>query len=221
MLVPGMPLREFALRMQSGCKLPPLIYPEEFYYMQSPLWPEILQDVDLTGPPFNCILQPDESDPEEGMAVRQVARMWLSPQGAVSPLHYDGHTSFLTQIRGRKRLLLFPPSDLDRLQPYPSWHILRRRCRLDPAKPDLKRFPYFHQQLTAMEAILEPGDTLFFPPRWAHYTESLDLSVSITYRFGPRRLATARLVQALSCLKLRKSGANPMHTMGCGKLLAA
>ncbi len=61
MLVPGMPLHEFALRMQSGCKLPPLVYPEEFYYMQSPLWPEILQDVDLTGPPFNCILQPGNS----------------------------------------------------------------------------------------------------------------------------------------------------------------
>ncbi len=125
--------------------------------------------------------------------MRQVARMWLSPSGAVSPLHYDGHTSFLTQvklsmwtplpigigfnrtivattaklnmphtckgctwwhgneaafwvqIRGRKRLLLYPPSALSKLQPYPSWHILRRRCRLDPAKPDLERFPDFHQ----------------------------------------------------------------------------
>ena len=76
-------------------------------------------------------------------------------------------------------------------------------------------------QLTAMEAILEPGDTLFFPPRWAHYTESLDLSVSITYRFGPRRPATARLVQVLSRLKLRNSGAHQMRTLRCGKWLAA
>ena len=30
---------------------------------------------------------------------RQVARMWLAPEGAVSPLHFDGHTSFLTQVR--------------------------------------------------------------------------------------------------------------------------
>lgn len=49
------------------------------------------------------------------------------------------------QIRGRKRLLLWPPSALHQLQPYPSWHILRRRCRFDPAKPDLKRFPNFDQ----------------------------------------------------------------------------
>ncbi|EIE24680.1 Clavaminate synthase-like protein [Coccomyxa subellipsoidea C-169] len=215
MLVPGMPLHEFAQRMQAGCTLLPLIYPgSEFYYLQSPLWPEILPDVDLNGPPFNCVTQPDPSDPEEGMAVRQVARMWLSPSGAVSPLHYDGHTSFLTQIRGRKRLLLYPPSALSKLQPYPSWHILRRRCRLDPAKPDLKRFPDFHQ-IEAVETVLEPGDTLFFPPRWAHYTESLDLSISLTYRFGPRRPATARLVNGLRQCKV---SAKNMAGIRCGRI---
>ena len=55
MLVPNMPLREFAARMQPqpDSKLPPLVYPTgESYYMQSPLWPGILQDVDLAGPPF-------------------------------------------------------------------------------------------------------------------------------------------------------------------------
>ena len=35
----------------------------------------------------------------EGMVGRQVARMWLSPRGAVSPLHYDSHVSILTQVR--------------------------------------------------------------------------------------------------------------------------
>ena len=28
----------------------------------------------------------------------QVARLWLSCQGSVSPLHYDAATSFLTQV---------------------------------------------------------------------------------------------------------------------------
>ena len=34
----------------------------------------------------------------EGLEERQVARMWLSPRGAVSPLHYDSHMSILTQV---------------------------------------------------------------------------------------------------------------------------
>jgi len=36
----------------------------------------------------------------EGLIERQVARMWLSPKGAVSPLHYDDNMSILTQVSG-------------------------------------------------------------------------------------------------------------------------
>ena len=35
----------------------------------------------------------------DGLVERQVARMWLSPKGAVSPLHYDSNMSILTQVR--------------------------------------------------------------------------------------------------------------------------
>jgi hypothetical protein len=69
MLVPHMPLHEFAQRLQRGCRLPPLFYREqEYYYMQSPLWPEILPDVDLKGPPFSCITSPGqfELSPKRG-----------------------------------------------------------------------------------------------------------------------------------------------------------
>jgi hypothetical protein len=121
--VPNMPLREFAARMSPGCALPPLVYAAgaERYYLQTPLWPAILPDVDLCGPPFSSLMQPGDcflmSGPRDmcfahacrhsaawavgagsaGLEERQVARMWLSPEGAVSPLHYDSHTSFLTQ----------------------------------------------------------------------------------------------------------------------------
>ena len=83
---------------------------------------------------------------------------------------------------GRKRLLFFPPQDLGSLYPYPHWHILRRRLRFDPAAPCYKHYPRA-QGLEAVEAILEPGDILMFPPLWAHYTESLDWSMSMTWRF--------------------------------------
>jgi hypothetical protein len=33
-----------------------------------------------------------------------------------------------------------------------------------------------------MEALLGPGDAVFFPAGWAHHTESLDESVSVTCR---------------------------------------
>ena len=45
----------------------------------------------------------------------------------------------------------------------------------------------------AWEAVLAPGDVLVFPPRWAHYTESLGprVSSSVTRRFASPPLAAA------------------------------
>ena len=53
------------------------------------------------------------------------------------------------------------------------------------------------KQVVALEALLEPGDSLIFPAKWAHHTESLDNSISVTYRLGPVRPATARLAGVL------------------------
>lgn len=82
-------------------------------------------------------------------------------------------------------MLFYPPSELRSLKCYPNWHLLRRRARFNPADPQPPRFP----RASAFEptvAVLEPGDVLFFPPFWAHYTESRDLSISMTYRFRHR-----------------------------------
>jgi len=90
------------------------------------------------------------------------------------------------QVRGRKRVLLWEPDALGDLRLYPSWHMLRRRARVCPARgADLAANPRF-AAARVLEAALEPGDVLCFPPRWAHYTESLTLSASVTYRFRPK-----------------------------------
>jgi hypothetical protein len=49
------------------------------------------------------------------------------------------------------------------------------------SRPDLAKFPLFGR-VSALEVVLRPGDVLFFPQRWAHCTESRDLSVSVTFR---------------------------------------
>lgn len=78
-----------------------------------------------------------------GPTSSQVPRLWVSPRGAVSPLHFDASSSFLIQLQGRKRMLFWPPSDLPGLYPYHNLHLLRRRARVDPINPDFKRFPRF------------------------------------------------------------------------------
>ena len=62
MLAPAMTLRELGDRMDLGCRLPSLVYPgQEHYYMQSPLWQGIMQDIDMHGPPFSCLTHPGHS----------------------------------------------------------------------------------------------------------------------------------------------------------------
>ena len=115
----------------------------------------------------------------------QARRLWLALAGSVSPLHFDASWSTLTQIgEGRRRMLLYQPYALRSVGLYPNWHPLRRRGR------------HFPESACAWEAVVEPGDVLIFPPRWAHYTESLGdrVSIAVTQRFtrprDDRRLDT-------------------------------
>lgn len=127
-----------------------------------------------------------------GLRVSQQPRMWVSPCGAISPLHYDRSASCLTQVRGRKSMVFVPPGDLHRTYPYPDTHMLARRSRVNVHAPDNARFPEFARISGSVEAVLGPGDLVFFGPMWAHYTESLTMSVSVTCRYDVAMQAAAR-----------------------------
>ncbi|EFN58944.1 hypothetical protein CHLNCDRAFT_140939 [Chlorella variabilis] len=182
----------------------------EFYYFQAKLPASFLADTDLASPPFALPQGPATAGrpvpgpappstgsaeppppPGAGLRMTQAARVWVSPQGAVSPTHYDLSHSFLTQVKGRKRMLFWSPDQLACLYCYPDSHLLRRRSRLNmhaplAAQPGDSSFP-LAVRARAVQAVLEPGDVVFFPSRWAHYTESLDFSMSVTCRFGGGR----------------------------------
>jgi len=89
-----MSLAEFAANVQSNSD-----YTQAGlrFYLQAPLDAALLADIDLSGDPFRLI-----GDAGAGTADRtfsQAPRMWMSPAGSVSPLHYDLSPSFLTQVR--------------------------------------------------------------------------------------------------------------------------
>lgn len=85
MLVPAMSLQELRDRMDEHCRLPPLVYPRgEYYYMQSPLWPAIMQDVDMTGPPFSCLEMPGASSCQTSAALP-------SDQDTCDPMEHSEH----------------------------------------------------------------------------------------------------------------------------------
>ncbi|RSL61585.1 tRNA wybutosine-synthesizing protein 4 [Fusarium duplospermum] len=96
------------------------------------------------------------------------ANMWL---------HYDVMANVYTQIRGSKRMILFPPTDVRHLAfaPGASSSSLDVFSALD--RPQLAlTHPY--------EAMLNPGDVLFLPAMWFHTaTPTADLSVAVNVFF--------------------------------------
>jgi len=81
------------------------------------------------------------------------------------------------QIQGSKRLILFPPPDVEYLSfaPGASSSSIDVFSKLD--SPALSRTHPF-------EAILSPGDVLFIPPLWLHTaTPTSDISVAVNIFF--------------------------------------
>jgi histone arginine demethylase JMJD6 len=104
-------------------------------------------------------------------------RIFIGPKGAVTPLHEDiwRTHAWLSQLVGRKRWIFFPPEQR---------HLLYDH-QVDPARPDLKRFPLY-SQAQPLECTLAPGETVFVPGGWAHWVVSLDATISLTSNYmGP------------------------------------
>lgn len=112
-------------------------------------FPEIADDFKIPAP-LNQITEPSmfHSSP---FRISSNLNMWL---------HYDVMANFLFQVRGSKKLILFPPSDICRLDFPPG----ATSSRLDVA-PDGSNIP---NGTTPVLATLNPGDALFIPPLWSH-----------------------------------------------------
>lgn len=98
----------------------------------------------------------------------------------------------LCQVRGERRLILFPPDDVQ------SLHI--------PAGASSSTIDIFHRTgldaaasipgTSPQEAILRPGEILFIPPLWCHTacsaTSEVSVAVNVFFRNLARGYATGR-----------------------------
>jgi hypothetical protein len=111
-------------------------------------------------------------------------RIWIGNRIRVAP-HYDLKENVACNVAGRRRFTLFPPSQLANMYPGPFEHTPAGTpvSMVDPAKPDLKRYPRFAEAWNeASQATLEPGDALYIPYMWWHGVESLEpVSILVNY----------------------------------------
>ncbi|KAH7021098.1 uncharacterized protein B0I36DRAFT_333779 [Microdochium trichocladiopsis] len=101
--------------------------------------------------------------------------------GANMWLHYDVMANVYCQIRGSKRLVLFPPSDVSRLSfaPGASSSSLNVFEHLDEedfsslSSSSAAAAAALLSQTHPHEAILKPGDVLFLPALWPHTAQPI------------------------------------------------
>jgi hypothetical protein len=102
----------------------------------------------------------------------QSCSLWAGRSGGCTPLHNDALGNFFTQLRGRKRVLLFAPSMWACIYPYPSSHPKDTYAMADVEAPDLSRFPAL-RRASGLEANLAEGDLLWLPAYWWHHVHQL------------------------------------------------
>lgn len=101
---------------------------------------------------------------------------WLSAaNGSKTNLHFDTAQNFLAQIRGRKRVMLYPPGKYNNF--YPAF---KRISQVDPYKSTVTEYPLFPFH-SGIECVLNPGEMLYIPIHWWHHVESEESGVSVSF----------------------------------------
>jgi hypothetical protein len=175
---------------------------DEWYYLQAELTGELLEDMDFSAEAFSLLfsalgsrrnmfaaashpssMQKQVENGSAGIRLAQKPRLWLSPRGAVSPMHYDQSVSHLIHVFGEKRMVFYAPQDVDDLSMFPHGHMLARRSEVNVHEPNVDGF----SGLRGREVVLRGGDVILFGPLWSHYTESLTCCASVTCRVAQDR----------------------------------
>lgn len=111
--------------------------------------------------------------------IKKLPFVFFGGKGALTRIHQDMDMSnvFLTELKGRKRVVLFDPYYSNLLYRYP----FGVHSSVDPDNPDYERFPGLNN-VKGYECIIESRDTLFMPSGYWHHVEYLEGSFGVAVR---------------------------------------
>lgn len=140
--------------------------------LRQPGWTLLVQGVDLHDARIRELRDQFRFVPDARLD--DVMISYASDGGGVGP-HFDSYDVFLLQVHGTRR-----------------WRIGRQKdLRLQPNMP-LKILAHFEPEL---EFVLEPGDMLYLPPRYAH--DGIAMGECMTYSIGFRSPSADELAQEI------------------------
>jgi len=135
-------------------------------------WTLLVQGVDLHDQRAHELLQRFAFVPQARLDDLMIS--WASDGGGVGP-HFDSYDVFLLQAEGKRR-----------------WRIGRQKELVLRDDVPLKILANFEPE---EEHVLEPGDMLYLPPRWAH--DGVAVGECQTYSIGFRAPSQGELAREL------------------------
>ena len=135
-------------------------------------WTLLVQGVDLHNDAVHQLMQQFRFVPEARLDDLMIS--YATDGGGVGP-HFDSYDVFLLQAHGRRRWRIGRQKDLTLKEGIP----LKVLAEFEPEE----------------EFVLEPGDMLYLPPRYAH--DGIAEGECMTYSIGFRAPARAELAQEL------------------------
>ncbi|ASC71027.1 hypothetical protein XM38_019760 [Halomicronema hongdechloris C2206] len=96
--------------------------------------------------------------------------VYIGPKDSSIGLHIDSYDlpAWVALTSGRKKIIFFSPDQGDFLY----------GGEVNAFSPNLNQFPlYAHAK--PIEAVLEPGEVIYIPPRWWHQVKNLEDSISL------------------------------------------
>lgn len=118
--------------------------------------------------------------------LKKFPMLFIGGAGSVTHMHFDMDLSHIlhTQFGGKKRVLLFPYEEKNKLYRRP-FEVLSSAdfsgYYKQSGNPDYSRYPAI-QLASGYDFILEPGDTLFMPAGYWHHMEYLESGFALSLR---------------------------------------
>lgn len=100
----------------------------------------------------------------------------ISSKDLVVWTHYDMVDNILLQVKGLKRISLFPPSDA------PHLYLQGDKSTIvDLDQVDInEKYPLFAKS-TRYDSVIQEGEAIFIPALWFHNTKALQFSIGVNF----------------------------------------
>lgn len=134
--------------------------------------------------------------------------LFVGGEGSSVVMHYDMDlaNNFHFNFVGRKRVILYPPSETKYLYHVPHSIVSMEVINMD--NPNFEKYPAL-AKARGFETHLGHGEALYIPSKWWHYIKYETASLSMTLRSLPRK--PGRIAEVLRNLLLTRNYDNLMR----------